>query len=93
MKINDFDTQNITKQTTFALWTIACVCIGLAIGGFVTPPPGQIDNSVLKMCAILSGFALLAVVREALKEGRGIKVQHNDTTIELESAEDDKDNN
>ena len=83
MSLGNFDTANITKQTTLALWAIALICIGLGIGGFITPPPGQIDTSVLKFCAILGGISILAVIREAIKEGRGIKVKHNDTTLEV----------
>lgn len=85
MKIDNFDTANITKQTTVALWTIALICIGLGIGGFITPPPGEIHDSVLKFCALLVVVCVVAVVREAIKEGRGIKVKHNDTTVEVNS--------
>ena len=87
MSCGNFDTANITKQTTMALWAIALICIGLGIGGFITPPPGEIHASVLKFCAMLGGIGVLAVIREAIKEGRGIKVKHNDTTVEVNHSD------
>lgn len=83
MSIGDFNTAKVTRATTIAFWVVITICIGLGIGGFIAPPPGQIDDSVLKYCLILGGLAALAVIREAIKEGRGIKVKHNDTTVEV----------
>lgn len=83
MSIGNFDTANITKQTTLIFWVISIICIGLGIGGFLAPPQGQIHSSVLSFCAMLGGIGIVAVIREAIKEGRGITVKHNDTTLEV----------
>lgn len=89
MSIGNFNTANITKTTTITLFVVGLMCILLSVGGFIAPPPGQIDASVLKDCLILGGLAMLAVIREAIKEGRGIKVSHNDTTVEVNTNKEE----
>ena len=61
------------------------VLIGL---GFVVPPMGNIDGSVLTAVGELFGFATLAVVDDAVYEGYDAKVTHGNTTIEV--TNDDK---
>lgn len=87
MSIGSFNSDNVTKTTTVLFWIVVMICITLGIVGFITPPPGQIDESVLQYCLILGGLAALGVIREAIKEGRGIKVKHNDTTVEVNHSD------
>ena len=89
MSIGKFDTANISKHTTIALWVFAIITVGLATYSAVCPPQGVIDKSVLEFGAIMGGFATLAVAREAIKEGLGLKYTHGDTTLEIDK---DKDN-
>jgi len=64
---------------------IAClaVSIGLIVGGFLVPPQGQIDGSVLKAVGELFAFAALAFGGHALTLGYDLKVQKGDTTIDV----------
>lgn len=87
MCIGKFNTENISLQTSVALWLVFIVIAVLGFWGFICPPKGVIDASVLKIATILFGIAGLAIVREALREAftRGVdaKVKHGDTEIEI----------
>ena len=76
-------TKRVSLSTTIALW----VCLGMSIGMFVTslfiPPKGVVDPSVLKAVGWLFGFATLFEIREAIREGLGVKMTHGNTTIEV----------
>lgn len=88
MKIGGFNTRSISWHTTMALWMTFAVTVGLGIWGFICPPKGVIDASVIKYSSILFGVASLAVIREAVKEGLGIKLKHGDTEMTIDSEKD-----
>ena len=81
MNIKEF-TKNVSLNTTVALWSFAIVTIGLAVYSCVCPPEGVIDKSIIEFGALMSFFATIAVAREAIKEGRGLKLNKGDLTIE-----------
>lgn len=60
----------------------------LAVGGFLTPPTGVIDGSVLTAMGILFGFAALAVGAQALYNGRSLRVEKDDITITVGENEE-----
>ena len=54
------------------MFTTCCLLsICLIVGGFLVPPVGIIDGSVLTAVGELFGFAALARVSEVLKAARG----------------------
>ena len=57
------------------------VSIILFVLGFVTPPPGVIDGSVLTAGGILFGFAALAVVGQNLAHGKELTWRKGDMEI------------
>lgn len=57
--------------------------VGLYIASFIVPPTGEIAPSVLKAGATLFAFATMAEVREAIREGLGVKLTHGNTTLEV----------
>lgn len=57
----------------------------LIVGGFVCPPIGVIDGSVLSAVGLLLMFAVIAQIPDALKSGRNIKITHADTSAEITS--------
>ena len=59
------------------------VSILLIIVGFVVPPTGVIDGSVLTAVGLLLMFAVIEKIPEAIKAGRNIKVQKGDTSLEV----------
>ena len=59
------------------------VAIGLMVAGFLVPPTGVIDGSVLKGCGILFLFAALIVGGHAIELGYDLRVSKGDTQVEL----------
>ena len=68
-------------------WICLIVALVLMLLGFYLPPMGEISPSVLEAVGWLFGFAALAklcdTVNTAIKTGYDAKVQHGDTTIEI----------
>lgn len=63
------------------------ICLGAAllVGAisFMLPPTGIIDPSVLKFCALLLGFAALAVAGQNLANGKDVIFSHGETKVEI----------
>lgn len=60
----------------------------LIVGGFISPPIGIIDGSVLTAVGLLFMFALLAQIPRIIEEarnGKSIKVQKGDFSAEVTS--------
>lgn len=90
MSIGNFDTQNITKQTTILSWLTWLLTAALFVWGFLVPPKGVIDDSVLQAACIVFGMLGLIVAREAIKEGFGAKISHGQTTMEFKDMDGDQ---
>lgn len=85
-------TKRVSTSTTIALWICLITTIGLFITSALLPPKGAIDPSMFKAAGYILSFATLIVVREAIREGLGVKLTHGDTTVEVKDL-DGKDNN
>ena len=59
------------------------VSIVLIVGGFLVPPLGIIDGSVLTAVGELLLFSVIAKIPAAIKAGRSIKVTKGDSSIEV----------
>ena len=73
-------------MTTFRVTLILSIL--LIVGGFVCPPMGGIDSSVLTAVGMLLAFAILAQVPtliEAAKGGKTIRLQKGDFSAEVSS--------
>lgn len=82
-----------SKWLFVATTTAAMVLI---VAGFIVPPTGVIDPSVLTAVGELFAFATLAQLPAMLESGHKVKVQKGDTTIELHDTTPnltDNDNN
>ena len=75
-------------MSSLSFWVCLITSLVLIGLGFVVPPMGNIDGSVLTAVGELFGFATLAVVADAVHEGYDAKVTHGNTTIEV--TNDDK---
>ena len=63
----------------------------LIVGGFICPPIGVIDSSVLTAVGMLLAFAILAQIPtliEAAKGGKTIRLQKGDFSAEVSSEND-----
>lgn len=63
------------------------VCLGMSIAlmivGFMLPPTGVIDPSVLTACGILFGFAALAVAGQNLANGKDVTLKKGDMEVAI----------
>jgi len=80
-------TRRVSTSTTIALWVCLVTTIILFITSALMPPKGVIDPSMFKAAAYLVGFATLIVIREAIREGLGVKLTHGDTTLEIKDQD------
>lgn len=60
---------------------------GLLLGGFLAPPTGVIDGSVLIAAGIMASMKLISVGAYAIKQGRDVSIQHKETTISVDGKE------
>ena len=58
---------------------------------FFIPPKGIIDPSIFKAAGFLFAFATLFELREAIREGMGVKLTHGETTIEVSDMDGKED--
>lgn len=84
-------TGNLKKHYIVAFWISLIMSLGLIIGGFFTPPQGEIDGSVLEGAGLIFLYPALAFGAKALEENNKIKIQHGSTTISIgqDELEDD----
>lgn len=64
-------------------WVCLIVSLILIILGFVVPPMGTIDPSVLTAVGEIFGFATLGVVADAIKEGYDAKIKKGEMEINI----------
>ena len=72
-------------------YTTLSISLLLIIGGFLLPPMGNIDDSVLTAVGELLMFGVLAQVPgliEAAKDGKSVKISKGDFSAEVSSSDD-----
>lgn len=77
-------------KSSIPFWILASVTIVLFVLGFIVPPTGQIDPSVLTAGAELFAFATLAVVADAIRYGYDATVTHGNTSITINNNDEEK---
>ena len=73
--------RDINVLTVISEATTGIVAFGLLIAGFLFPPPGSIDPSVVQAVGELLGFATVWMLPKAISAGKNIKLEHGGTTI------------
>lgn len=63
-------------------WVCLIATIALLVGGFIVPPTGVVDGSVLTAVAVLFGFATLAQIPVIIEVAGYVKMTKGDMTIE-----------
>lgn len=83
------------KRATIGEWINFCcfvISAVLIIVGFIVPPTGQIDNSVLIAVGELGVFSTITKIPDfikSLKNGASVEIEKGDTHIKIE-GEDSK---
>lgn len=63
------------------------VSILLIVGGFLCPPMGSIDGSVLTAVGLLLLFSVVEKVPEVIAAGKSVKIQKGDTSVEVSTKD------
>ena len=87
---------NSAKNKVLSDWVILLFSIGLFVTSFFMPPKGIIDSSVLAAVGE-TGILYILIFKleemiQSIKDGKYIKVKHNETSIEvgdIEAKEDE----
>lgn len=76
----------VVKSATMrnpAFWVCLAISIALVVAGFLVPPTGKIDGSILTAVGELFGFATLEVVYIAIKKGVDASIRHGKTEVAI----------
>lgn len=74
-----------TAKIWFGITTATAIL--LVTVGFVIPPTGVIDGSVLTAVGELMGFAALAQVQMLVKKGTDVTLTHGQTSIHVDNPD------
>jgi hypothetical protein len=80
--------QNYIENNLF-FWIFSVVSLVLIIAGFIVPPLGTIDNSVLIAAGEINGTIALGCVLRAIDNGVDATFQHNNTSVTITNKDED----
>ena len=59
------------------------VSVLLIVEGFLVPPVGIIDGSVLTAVGLLLMFSVIERIPDAIKAGKSVKISKGDSSVEI----------
>ena len=74
-------------KKSIAFWLTLATSIGLIVAGFIVPPTGIIDGSVLKAVGLLLGFATIAQIPVIIEVAGYFRMTKGDVTIEASKGD------
>lgn len=81
----------IESNLFFWVFSIASLC--LIVAGFILPPLGEIDNSVLIAAGEINGTIALGCVLRAIDKGVDTTFSHNGTSVTVSHKDEDGEGN
>lgn len=81
----------VRNHYILAFFVSLAVSIGLLIGGYLAPPQGEIDGSILKAVGELFLWPTLAAGVKALEDNKQVKIKTAHTTLTVGKKEDGDD--
>lgn len=81
--------RNYIENNLF-FWVFSIAALGLIIAGFLFPPPGQVDNSVLVAAGEINGTIALGCILKAIDKGVDAKFQHNNTSVTITNKDEEE---
>ena len=79
---------NPHKHFAVAFWITLTIAIGLIIGGFFTPPMGEVSGSVLTAVGEIFLWPSLAFGAKTLDTGHQATIKKGDVEINIKEKED-----
>lgn len=73
----------------FIFFSIAALL--LIVAGFIVPPTGIIDRSILIAVGELNGTLAIGAVIKAIDKGRSATFQHNNTSVTIKNNDEQED--
>lgn len=86
--MREFYKNYLENNKFFIFFSIAALL--LIVAGFIVPPTGIIDRSVLIAVGELNGTLAIGAVIKAIDKGRSATFHHNDTELIINGDEDEK---
>ena len=86
--MREFYKNHLENNSFFIFFSIAALI--LIVAGFIVPPIGQIDGSVLIAVGELNGTLAIDAVIKSIDKGRSASIKHNNTEVIINGDEDDK---
>ena len=86
--MREFYKNYLENNRFFIFFSIAALI--LIVAGFIVPPTGQIDSSVLIAVGEINGFIALGAVIKSIDKGRSASIRHNNTELTINGDEDDE---
>lgn len=81
--------RNYIENNLF-FWIFSIAALVLICAGFLFPPPGQIDNSVLVGAGEINGTIALGAVIKAIDRGVDATFQHNNTSLTITNKDEEE---
>lgn len=81
--------RNYLENNLF-FWIFSIIGIVMMIAGFLLPPMGQIDNSVLIGVGEIDGMIAIGAVIKAVDKGSSASITHNGTSVTITNKEEDE---
>lgn len=74
-------------QSNLFFWIFSIIGMVMMIAGFILPPMGQIDNSVLVGVGEINGLIAIGAVIKAIDRGSSASIKHNGTELTVNKEE------
>jgi hypothetical protein len=85
--------EKLKEATIGNLWfkVLSGFAMVLIVAGFLVPPMGIIDGSVLTAVGEIFAFAAVNTALKAMDQGFSARVKHKKTTLSLDKVKEDSD--
>ena len=84
--MREFYKNYLENNSFFIFFSVASLI--LIVAGFIVPPTGHIDNSVLIAVGELNGTLAIGAVIKAIDKGRSASIKHSGTEVTITGDED-----
>ena len=83
--MREFYRNYLENNKFFIFFSIAALL--LIVAGFIVPPTGVVDSSVLIAVGELNGTLAIGAVIKAIDKGRSASIKHNNTELTINKDE------